>query len=204
MGLRLIVWQMCVCFLQMFPGSEECVLSRLQDDNSLLLCLVNTVPAFRSSLSSDLSSRLTFHSSQLHSQFPASPHCLWRPSAASCSSVFLFHLPLGENWGAWLCSQPCTSRGKWQRGSRFICGVYLLFIYGDTGDVSKAYMYLRVVRMAGMLLEENMSKHYYCWECMHNSRRTSALEKTRQTRIDSEIQSVSSLKSWQFIWHQTG
>lgn len=127
-------------------------------------CCGNSVQGFRSFLSPDLSSCLTFLSSQLHSQFPASPHCLWCPSAALPSSVFLFYLR----------SLALLPVPHIKREMAATAPIYLwrLFIHGDTGYISKVYMYLHVARMAGLLLEENMSKHHYSSEHLHSGRRT--------------------------------
>ena len=120
---------------------------------------VNTSFSFTSFLSSDL------HSSQRPavSWFPALSHCFCPPSAASFSSILLFHLPLEANCGVWLWSQSCTSRGKWQWGRRFICWDYL-FIIRDTGVVSEAYCihYLCLVKMTGMLLKNTIITENVC------------------------------------------
>ena len=74
--------------------------NRPQDVSGLLLFLINTLQFLP----------LIWPFSPLNSILISSLTCL---SAASSSSVFLFHLPPGANWGISSCSQHNTLRGKW-------------------------------------------------------------------------------------------
>ena len=144
------------CFLQIFPGSEECVPNRLQVDNNVLLHLVNTVLSVSfQSFSSFLSSDLSF----LLNSFPISTFTTLLLAPISCFlfiSVSLSSAPGGKLGHLALLSAQHIEREMAEREWAYLWMLFVCLWQNITGYFSEAHMYLCVVRMAGMPLEENV------------------------------------------------
>lgn len=129
---------MC-CFLQIFPGSEECKPNRLQVDNNLLLYLINAVLSFSSFVSSDL---LLFLSS-----FPISTFTSLSLASISCFPFISISLSSAPGGKLRSLALQQIEREMAERELVYLWVLSVCLVHHITGYFSEAYtVYISVWR----------------------------------------------------------